>query len=298
SGFRLRGGGGGRLAPTDPLAGSAFLAVALVEDGPRGARIALAAELSEADVRTVVGADRTETSVLHWDEQRDDLRARREVRAGALVLEASDGPAAPGAATTAALVERVRATDGTVLRWTPSARSLQGRLAFLHRTDPAAWPDVSDAALLATLDDWLGPLLPGAVGRRDLERVDLTTALRSGLDHAARQAVERLAPTSFTAADGRTIAIAYDDGTPRASARVQDLYGLTVHPTVAGGSVPVVVELLSPARRPVQVTADLPGFWQGTWREVRKEMAGRYPKHDWPADPAAARPSSRPRRRT
>lgn len=298
SGFRLRGGGGGQLPGSDPLAGSAYLAVALVEDGPRGPRIALAAELTEADARAAVAADRTETSVLHWDEGRDNLRARREVRAGALVLEASEGPAAPGPETTAALVDRVRATGGAVLRWTPAARSLQGRLAFLHQVDPASWPDVSDAALLATVDDWLAPLLPGAVGRRDLERVDLTTALRAGLDHRARQAIDRLAPTSFTAADGRSIAIAYDDGTPRSSARVQELYGLTTHPAVGGGSVPVVVELLSPARRPVQVTADLPGFWAGTWREVRKEMAGRYPKHDWPLDPGAAEASSRPRRRT
>ncbi|WP_421121938.1 ATP-dependent helicase C-terminal domain-containing protein [Aquihabitans daechungensis] len=206
------------------------------------------------------------------------------------------GAGRAGPETTAALLDRVRATNGEVLRWTAGARTLQGRLAFLHGLQPGSWPDVSDAALLATLEGWLAPMLPGATGRRDLDRVDLSNALRAGLDHRARQAIDRLAPTSFVAADGRTIAISYDDGTPRAAARVQDLYGLTTHPTVGDGAVPVVIELLSPARRPVQVTADLPGFWQGTWREVRKEMAGRYPKHDWPADPATATPS-RPRRR-
>ena len=266
----------------------------MVDDGPRGPRIALAAELTEAEVLAAVGDDRTETTVVAWDDQRDDLRARTEVRSGALVLRSTDGAAAPGEATTAALLDRVRATAGSVLRWTAGARVLQGRLAFLHGQDPGRWPDASDAALLATLEDWLAPLLPGAVGRRDLERADVTAALRTRLDHAAARDLDRLAPTSFAAADGRAIAITYDDGTPRAATRVQDLYGLAVHPT-AGGT-PVVLELLSPAGRPVQVTADLPGFWAGSWSDVRKEMAGRYPKHDWPADPVAAAPTRRANR--
>lgn len=296
-GFRLRGGGGGQVEAADPLAASPFLAVASVEHGPRGPRVALAADLSAREVREAVGDDVEEATVVAWDAGRNDLRARTEIRSGALVLGASEGPAPAGPETTAALLGRVRATEGGVLRWTAGARTLQGRLAFLHELQPGSWPDVSDAALLAALEDWLAPMLPGATSRRDLERVDLSNALRAGLDHRARQAIDVLAPTSFTAADGRSIAISYDDGTPRAAARVQDLYGLTLHPTVGDGAVPVVIELLSPARRPVQVTADLPGFWQGSWREVRKEMAGRYPKHDWPADPAAASPS-RPRRRS
>jgi ATP-dependent helicase HrpB len=296
-GYRLRGGGGGQLDGTDPLAGSPFLAVAVVDDGPRGPRIALAAELAEAEVRAAVGDDVTETAVLQWDASRDDLRARTEVRSGALLLDATEGPPPPGPETTAALVARVRQTEGSILGWTLAARTLQGRLAFLHGLQPGAWSDVSDAALLASMDEWLAPLLPGATSRRDLERVDLVQALRVGLDHQARRSLDRLAPTSFPTADGRTIAIAYDDGTPRAAARVQDLYGLTVHPAVADGAVPVVIELLSPASRPIQVTADLPGFWAGSWADVRKEMAGRYPKHDWPTDPASAEPGRRPRRR-
>ena len=295
-GFRLRGGGGGQIGAADPLASAAFLAVALVEAGPGGPRLALAAELTADDVREAVGDDVEERSTIVWDEARGDLRARTEVRSGALVLEAAEGPAPAGEEATAALLEQVRATGGALLAWTPGARALQGRLAFLHDVQPGSWPDVSDAALLATLEAWLAPMVPGATGRRDLERVDVANALRSPLDHGARQALDRLAPTSFAAADGRAIAIAYDTGTPRASARVQDLYGMATHPTVAAGAVPVVVELLSPAGRPVQVTADLPGFWAGSWAEVRKEMAGRYPKHDWPIDPATAAPGRRPRR--
>jgi len=295
-GYRLRGGGGGQLDGADPLAGAPFLAVAVVEDGRRGPRIALAAELTAAEAAAAIGSDVTEVAVVEWDTARDDLRARTEVRSGALVLDSIDGPAPPGPGTTAALVARVQATGGASLRWTPAARTLQGRLGFLHDRQPGTWPDVSDAALLATVDDWLAPLLPGATSRRDLERIDLVRALRSRLDHRALGDLDRLAPTSFAAADGRTVAITYEGGTARAAARVQDLYGLTLHPTVADGTVPVVVELLSPAARPVQVTADLPGFWRGSWAEVRKEMAGRYPKHDWPTDPASAAPSRRSRR--
>lgn len=295
-GFRLRGGGGGQVGAADPLASAAYLAVARVEAGPGGPRLALAAELGARDVRAAVGDDIEERSTIGWDEARGDLRARTEVRSGALVLEATEGPAPAGEEATAALLERVRSTEGALLCWTPGARALQGRLAFLHGLQPGSWPDVSDAALLATLEVWLAPMIPGSTGRRDLERVDVAQALRSRLDHGARQALDRLAPTSFAAADGRAIAIAYDTGTPRASARVQDLYGMATHPTVGGGAVPVVVELLSPAGRPVQVTADLPGFWAGSWAEVRKEMAGRYPKHDWPVDAASAPPGRRPRR--
>ena len=296
-GFRLRGGGGGQVEGSDPLAGADHLAVALIETGPRGPRVALAAHLSEAEVLAAVGDDIDEVRALRWDDGRDDLRQRTERRSGALILGSTDGRPAPGPATTAALVDRVQATSGAILRWTPGARTLQGRLQFLHQVRGDPWPDVSDAALLATLDEWLAPLLPGATGRRDLQAIDLTAALRNQVPYAVRRELDRLAPTSFPAADGRSISITYDDGQPRAAVRVQQLFGSAVHPAVADGSVPVVLELLSPAGRPVQVTADLPGFWAGSWREVRKEMAGRYPKHAWPLDPSTASPPA-PRKRS
>jgi len=156
---------------------------------------------------------------------------------------------------------------------------------------------VDDAALLAGLETWLAPLLGSASGRGDLERVDVRAALHSMLTPGTHHLLDVLAPTSFAAADGRHVAISYDDGTPRAAARAQWLFGLRVHPTVAGGKVPVVVELLSPAGRPIQITADLPGFWGGSWGAVRKDLAGRYPKHRWPLDPASELPPA-PRRRT
>ena len=138
------------------------------------------------------------------------------------------------------------------------------------------------------MDDWLGPYLPGARGRADIEQLDLTTVLRSQLPWPQGAELDELAPRHLELPSGRTVPIDYAGEQPTASVRVQDLFGVTVHPT-AGGQ-PIRLQLLSPADRPIQVTADLPGFWSGTWSDVRKEMAGRYPKHRWPTDPASAAP--------
>ena len=289
--FRLRGGGGGWLPDTDPLAAAPFLAVADLDVGVGDGRIRTAAALDDRDVAELVGDQVEILTTVAWDQARDDLRRRTETRAGALLLNAAEGAAEPGEATTAALVERVRATAGAVLAWTDGTRALQARLQFLHRVDGARWPDVSDSVLLADLDSWLAPYLAGATGRRDLARIDLARVLRARLDHRGGGDLDRLTPTRLDLGNGRHVSVAYDgEAGPTASARVQDLYGTTRHPMVADGRVPVVLRLLSPAGRPVQITADLPGFWRGTWSEVRREMAGRYPKHDWPTDPERATP--------
>ena len=295
--FRLRGGGGGSVPTGDPLAAAPFLAVADLDVGVGDGPIRTAAPLDIDDVRALVGDDVEQVRTLLWAPEADDLRERRETRSGALVLDQVQGPARPGETTVAALVERVRATDGAALAWTPGARALQGRLGFLYRLDADRWPDVSDAALLADLDRWLAPYLVAATGRRDLERIDLAATLRSGLDHRSIVDLDRLAPSHVEVAGGRCFAIDYGaEGGPAMAARVQDLFGTDQHPSVAGGGVPVVISLLSPAGRPVQVTADLPGFWRGSWSEVRKEMAGRYPKHDWPVDAVHAIAPDRRRR--
>jgi ATP-dependent helicase HrpB len=291
--FRLRGGGGGAMPTGDALARSPYLVVADLEGG----RIRRAAAIDDAPLRATVAGDVMSVEELVWDVERDDLRVRRQERSGALVLAAAEGRPTPGPATVAALLERVRATDGSVLRWTAAARAIQGRAAFAHRLAPEAWPDVSDVALLAELDTWLGSHLLAATGRVDLERLDLVMLLWHRIGHHRRHDLDRLAPTSFEAVDGRAIPIAYDGDRPRSSVRAQQLFGLAHHPTVGDGQVPVVLELLSPAGRPVQVTADLPGFGAGTWAEVRKDLAGRYPKHPWPADPSSSSPPSRRPRR-
>jgi ATP-dependent helicase HrpB len=299
--FRLRNGTGATLPTGDALTGEPFLVVAdLAPAGGPGLRggadhvIRLAASLEEADLEIVAGAAIEHRSTMAWDPVRDDLRIRTERRLGALVLASSDGPAAPGDATRAALLAHVRDIGLGVLRWTDGARTLQARAGFARRLLGAEWPDLSDEALLATLDEWLEPRLMDASRRADLERVDVTRALRDRLGHHRIAELDRTAPVGLAVAGGRTVPIDYTDDRPTIAARAQDLYGTNAHPTVGGGRVPVVVQLLSPAGRPIQVTADLPGFWAGSWAEVRREMAGRYPRHDWPLDPATATPRRRP----
>jgi len=290
--FRLRSGAGAWLPAGDPLAGEAFLAVAEIDAGRGDGRIRLAAGLDAADIEAAAGGPE-ETVSLSWDPARDDLRAKVERRLGALVLSTSDGPAPAGPGTTRALLARVRSTRLAALGWTDRARALQQRAAFARRVLGEDWPDLADAALLATLDEWLAPALQRATSRADLEAVDVERALRLRLGHRLAAELDRMAPPTLRVASGRTVAIDYSGDQPVAAVRVQDLFGTDRHPTVAAGRVPVVLQLLSPARRPVQVTADLPGFWAGTWAEVRKEMAGRYPKHAWPADPRSAEPPGR-----
>jgi ATP-dependent helicase HrpB len=294
--FRLRGGGGAWLAAGEPLAGEAFLVVAELDAAGRSSaaagkdsRIRLAAALDAEDVEAVAaatGATVELIAALSWDTSRDDLRARAQRRLDNLILGETDGPAEPGPATTAALVARTRATKLGILKWTEAARSLQVRAAFVRRVETggatAEWPDLSDSALLASLDAWLVPLLVNASGRADLEALDMAGMLKRRLGHRVAE-LDRLAPPTITFAGGRQVPVDYSGEAPAAEVRVQDAFGTTVHPTVAG--VPVVLSLLSPAGRPIQVTADLPGFWKGSWADVRKDMVGRYPKHSWPADP-------------
>jgi ATP-dependent helicase HrpB len=189
-------------------------------------------------------------------------------------------------------VQRVRPSRLAALPWNEGSAGLRHRMAFVRRTcaDDDEWPDWSDAALLATLDEWLSPFLTHATCSADLARLDLEMLLSSQLawDTSARLAT--LAPPTMTTANGRTVGIDYERDVPTASVRVQDMFGTKVHPSVAEGRVALALELLSPADRPVQITRDLPGFWSGTWTDVRKDMAGRYPKHQWPLDPANAPP--------
>jgi ATP-dependent helicase HrpB len=296
--FRMRGGGGGWLPPHDPLAGEAFLVVAELDAAGRAStvagkdsRIRLAAALDAEDIEAVAaatGASVERIATLSWDHTRDDLRARIERRLDNLVLGESEGPAEPGPATSAALLARVRATKLAALHRSDAAGSLQARIAFARRASagrPEEWPDCSDAALIGSLDDWLVPLLDKATGRADLEAIDLTGVLRRRLGHRLAE-LDRLAPPTIGFAGGRRVPVDYRGDHPSAELRVQDAFGTTTHPTVGG--VPVVLSLLSPAGRPIQVTSDLPGFWKGSWADVRKDMAGRYPKHSWPPDPASA----------
>jgi ATP-dependent helicase HrpB len=185
-------------------------------------------------------------------------------------------------------MQRAAKTGLAVLGWSKTSIDLRQRVDYLHRTVGAPWPDWSIAHLTATLDEWLAPYLSGATGRGDLERIDLAMVLRSQLPWPMGADLDQLAPIGLELPTGRSVPIDYTADEPTASVRVQDLFGTTDHPT-AGGR-PIVLRLLSPADRPIQITSDLPGFWTGSWAEVRKDLAGRYPKHRWPSDPAAAPP--------
>jgi ATP-dependent helicase HrpB len=229
---------------------------------------------------------RTE-DVVEWDPDRGDLRAVRRRTLGAITLdeEALRQPPADLVATT---VRRAVAQDLSLLgRW-EQATPLRARVAFLRAATGDGWPDWSDEALAASVDEWLGPFLGRARRRADLARIDVAGALGAQLDWAQRRRLDELAPTRWQLAGGRTVALEYgtlggDPGSVTMSVRLRDLLGTDTHPTVAG--VPVSVELLSPAGRPLQRTADLPGFWRGSYAQVRAEMRGRYPTHPWPERP-------------
>ena len=290
--FQLRSGAGAWLPDTDPLAHEPFIVAADLDGKRDRSRIRLAAGLDADEVALELADEIDERVRLEWDPDRDDLVERVERRLGGMQLGAATRRPVAGAATTSALMERVRATGLAVLGWSTAAVSLRQRVAFLHRTLGEPWPDWSVEALVRDLDAWLAPYLPGATGRADLERLDVAMVLRSQLPWPQGAELDELAPARLELPTGRSVAIDY--GTegghdePVARVRVQDLFGTTAHPT-AGGR-PIVLHLLSPADRPIQITSDLPGFWSGSWADVRKDLAGRYPKHQWPDDPATATP--------
>jgi ATP-dependent helicase HrpB len=283
--FQLRTGTGAFTDRKDPLAEQAFVVAADVDGDRKNTRIRLAGAIEAADVIATLGDQVEERRTLVWDRDRGDLIERTEHRLGSMRLSEVVRRPTAGAETTAALVDRVRATRLAALGWTPASSGLRERARFLRATFGEPWPDWSDKALLASLDEWLAPYLAGATGAADLQGLDLAVVLRSQLPWPVGGDLDRLAPTHWELPNGRRVAIDYSGDTPVLAVRVQQLFGVSEHPTVADGRVPLQLQLLSPADRPIQITSDLPGFWTGSWADVRKDMAGRYPKHDWPIDP-------------
>jgi ATP-dependent helicase HrpB len=223
--------------------------------------------------------------------------ARHVRKLGAIVLAERRLSSPDPAALRRALLEGLR-TEGTgLLRWTAAARRLRDRLATLHRVLGPPWPDVSDEALLADPDRWWTGPFTAARTRADLARIDAGAVLRATLDWARAARLDELAPERIEVPTGSRIALDYSGDRPVLAVKIQEVFGWTATPTVAGGRLPVVLHLLSPAGRPAAVTADLASFWTGTYPQVRGELRGRYPKHDWPVDPMAATPTRRPARR-
>jgi ATP-dependent helicase HrpB len=293
--FLMSGGKGAYLAEDDPLAQSRFLVAADLDGDLREARIRLAAPITLSEIEGLFADAIREVEVCEWSRRDRAVRARRRML-GALALEDRIWKGAPEATVTAAMLEGVRDLGLQALDWTPAAARLRARGVWA-RAEGADLPDWSDDGLLATLEVWLAPALRAVKSAAALKQVDVAAALRGSLDWEAAQALDRLAPAAFVTPAGGKAPVDYGRAQPAASVRLQEMFGLDVHPTIGPKRTPLLLDLLSPAGRPVQSTADLPGFWRSSYSDVRKDMRGRYPKHDWPEAPQDATPSSRPPRR-
>ncbi|PZQ47186.1 MAG: ATP-dependent helicase HrpB [Rhodovulum sulfidophilum] len=290
--YLLSGGKGAVVAPDDPLGRAPFLVIADLDGDPREAKVRTALPVTEAEIRALHAAALRAETVCEWSRRDRAVLARRRLMLGAVALEDRPWTEAPPDRVAAALAGGVRDLGLQALPWTPAARRFAARAEWL-RGRGAELPDFSEAGLLATLEDWLAPALPGRTRAEDLARVDLLAALEARLDWEARRRMDALAPVAFTAPTGTRVPIDYDGAAPSIAVRVQELFGLTRHPVIGPDQAPLVVELLSPAGRPVQTTADLPGFWASSYADVRRDLRGRYPRHPWPEDPAAAEPTRR-----
>ncbi|MGH6809502.1 MAG: ATP-dependent helicase HrpB [Ensifer adhaerens] len=291
--FVMANGRGAEIAETERLAAANMLVIADLTGRAGGQRVLAAAELSRADVEAHMpeAIVREEQSV--FDRASRQVRARRVTRLGAIIFEEAPLPRPTGESAARALADGVRQLGLAVLPFSKEAMQLRDRIGFLHRSIGAPWPDVSDAALLATLEDWFVPFQHSVTAIADIKAGALSEGLLSLIPHERQRELAKLAPTHFEAPTGQRHPIHYDGDEPLLSIRVQELFGLKKHPAIGDGRLPLLLELISPGRQPIQTTRDLPGFWAGSWRDVRADMRGRYPKHPWPENPAEAAPTTR-----
>lgn len=292
--FLLANGRGAGLDATDALARAPFLVVAEMQGSAAATRIVLAAEIGEDEILRIA-SDRVATrDELAFDSESAAVRARRVRRLDAIELASEPRPANPGPETETVLAAGLASLGAGRLPWSKTQLQLRDRVAFLRVAGSADWPDLSDATLTATLAGWLGPYLTNKTRLADLTADDLGQAIDGLIPWALKRRLDEEAPTHFEAPTGNRHAIDYEGaGAPALHIRVQELFGLKAHPTIAGGRLPLTLHLLSPAHRPIQITRDLPGFWTGSWSAVKAEMKGRYPRHSWPDDPASAAPTAR-----
>ena len=292
--FLMANGRAAALEAHEGLARAPFLAVAEIAGRAGAARILAAAALTDADFLAVAGDRIDRREELTFDRQAGAVRARRVERLGAITLAEHAMSAAAHEDTPRVLAEGIAAMGIGRLPWSKAQTQLRDRVAFLRRAEGETWPDLSDAALAARASDWLAPHLAGKTALADIGADDLAAALDALTPWDMKRRLDAEAPTHFEAPTGTRAAVDYDaEAGPTISIRVQELYGLSTHPALAGGRVPLTLELLSPAHRPIQVTRDLPGFWRGSWAGVKSEMKGRYPRHLWPDDPAGAQATTR-----
>ncbi|GGF64153.1 ATP-dependent helicase [Azorhizobium oxalatiphilum] len=290
----LANGRGAVVDPASSLARAPYLAVAEISGRADAARVQLAAALSAEEIERLFAQEITAGLEVAFDPATASVRARETRRLAALTLADRPQPVPNTPETAAALAEGIAALGIDRLPWTNALTQWRDRVSFLHTAEGEPWPDLSDTALAATARDWLAPFLTGRTSLAQVSAGDLGNALHALLPYALVHRLETEAPSHFTAPTGTNLPIDYAaEGGPLLPVRVQELFGLTRHPAIAGGKVPLTLALLSPAHRPIQVTKDLPQFWSGSWRDVRAEMRGRYPRHPWPEDPANAAPTNR-----
>ena len=291
--FVLANGSGAMLDAADPLAGETFLVVADLQGKAQNARITSAAAVSEADIRAALGARIERRTETVFDPDKRSVRVRETTRLGAIQLAERLLPPPSGAEANMAILAALREHGLALLPWSREAETLLHRLQWLHQGLGSPWPDMSDEALLASLEHWLLPFLSGEAALSRIDPGSIGSGLMSLVPHDLQRRIGQLAPTHFNAPSGSHVPIRYDGEQPVLAIRVQELFGLGEHPSIAGGTVPLTLELLSPAHRPIQTTRDLPGFWRGSWADVRSDMRGRYPRHVWPENPLLAEATSR-----
>jgi len=286
--FLLANGRGASLDPASALSRESFLAVGEIAGTAAQGRILLAAALPLVDIEAHFGDRIERRDEVTFDEASASLRGRQVRRLGALALAERPMKVEPNDGTARLLAEGVARIGVQKLPWTKSLLQWRDRVMFLRRAEGEEWPDLSDAAL-AKDADWLALLCAGKTTLAAVSADDFGEAVRGLIPWNLRRRLEAEAPTHFAAPSGSAVPIDYEaEEGPKLSIRVQELFGLDRHPAIAGGRVPLVIELLSPAHRPVQVTRDLPGFWRGSYAAVKAEMKGRYPRHPWPDDPLSA----------
>jgi len=296
--YLLANGRGAFFAHHEPLSGADYIVAAHLDAAQTEARVFLAAAISRAELDEYFSELTTTKDIIAWDDRRHCVLARRQRRLGALILDDVPLTDADQETVFRAMLQGIREMGIASLPWKKSLRAWQQRVAFLHRLEPQRWPDVRDEHLLATLESWLAPYLPGITRRTHLETIDLHAALSGLLSWEQQRMLDELAPTHLTVPSGSRLPIDYDNDPPLLAVRLQEMFGLKETPRIAGGRVALLLHLLSPARRPVQITQDLAGFWANSYFDVKKDLKGRYPKHHWPDDPLQAQATARAKPRS
>ncbi len=292
--FVLANGRGASVEQTSSLARAPYIAIGEMTGTAASGRILLAAQITEGEIERHFAEHIETADEISFDRGAMALRARRRRVLHAITLSEATLAVSPSEDTARILADGLIAAGLDRLPWSKAAKQWRDRVMFLRKAEGDPWPDLSDAGLIVRRDDWLVPALYDKIALKDISPGDLSDALMALLPWEMRARLDREAPTHFEAPTGSVLAIDYEaEQGPTIAVRLQELFGLNTHPSIAAGKVPLVLELLSPAQRPVQVTRDLPGFWRGSYSAVRSDLRGRYPRHPWPDDPANALPTRR-----